>query len=90
MFNGQSGGWAWYPTPSNATPTHLSLAPTPTSAQLSGQISREEIQKRGELQLTKDKNITMKFELSYQQTVKWYKYVLGCSFIYIQCTIATP
>jgi paired box protein 6 len=51
MFNGQSGGWAWYPTPSNATPTHLSLAPTPTSAQLSGQISREEIQKRGELML---------------------------------------
>lgn len=46
MFNGQSGGWAWYPT-SNATPAHLSLAPTPTSAQLSGQISRDENGKRG-------------------------------------------
>lgn len=45
MFNGQSGGWAWYPT-SNATPAHLSLAPTPTSAQLSGQISRDENGKR--------------------------------------------
>ncbi|KAG5669786.1 hypothetical protein PVAND_000079 [Polypedilum vanderplanki] len=45
MFNGQSGGWAWYPT-SNAAPTHLSLPPTPTSAQLSGQLTREELQKR--------------------------------------------
>jgi hypothetical protein len=47
MFNGQSGGWAWYPT-SNTAPTHLSLPPTPTSAQLSGQLSRDELQKRGE------------------------------------------
>lgn len=47
MFNGQSGGWAWYPT-SNTAPAHLSLPPTPTSAQLSGPLSREELQKRGE------------------------------------------
>lgn len=47
MFNGQSGGWAWYPT-SNTAPTHLSLPPTPTSAQLSGQLTRDELQKRGE------------------------------------------
>lgn len=46
MFNGQSGGWAWYPT-SNTAPTHLSLPPTPTSAQLSGPLSRDELQKRG-------------------------------------------
>lgn len=50
MFNGQSGGWAWYPT-SNTAPTHLSLPPTPTSAQLSGPLSRDELHaKRGELQ----------------------------------------
>lgn len=47
MFNGQSGGWAWYPG-SNPTPTHLSLPPTPTSAQINSQISRDELQKRGE------------------------------------------
>lgn len=47
MFNGQSGGWAWYPT-SNTAPTHLSLPPTPTSAQLSGQLARDDLQKRGE------------------------------------------
>ncbi|XP_070505814.1 paired box protein Pax-6 isoform X3 [Chironomus tepperi] len=45
MFNGQSGGWAWYPT-SNTAPTHLSLPPTPTSAQLTGPLTRDEIQKR--------------------------------------------
>ncbi|KAL7025758.1 hypothetical protein ACKWTF_013610 [Chironomus riparius] len=45
MFNGQSGGWAWYPT-SNTAPTHLTLPPTPTSAQLTGQLTRDEIQKR--------------------------------------------
>ncbi|CRK87764.1 CLUMA_CG001543, isoform A [Clunio marinus] len=45
MFNGQSGGWAWYPT-SNTAPAHLSLPPTPTSAQLSGQLTRDELQKR--------------------------------------------
>jgi hypothetical protein len=47
MFNGQSGGWAWYPT-SNTAPSHLSLPPTPTSAQLSGPLTRDELQKRGE------------------------------------------
>jgi len=47
MFNGQSGGWAWYPT-SNTAPTHLTLPPTPTSAQLSGPLTRDELQKRGE------------------------------------------
>lgn len=45
MFNGQSSGWAWYPS-SNAAPTHLSLPPTPT-AQLGGQLTRDELQKRG-------------------------------------------
>lgn len=48
MFNGQSGGWAWYPGPgSNPAPTHLSLPPTPTSAQINSQITRDELQKRG-------------------------------------------
>ncbi|XP_044573951.1 paired box protein Pax-6 isoform X5 [Drosophila ananassae] len=48
MFNGQTGGWAWYP--SNSTTTHLALPPasatvaTPTN--LSGPINREDIQKR--------------------------------------------
>lgn len=45
IFNGQSSGWAWYP--SNTAPTHLSLPPTPTTAQLSGQLTRDELQKRG-------------------------------------------
>ncbi|XP_060661251.1 paired box protein Pax-6 isoform X1 [Drosophila nasuta] len=46
MFNGQSGGWAWYP--GNTTTAHLALPPTPTAvpANLSGQISRDEVQKR--------------------------------------------
>lgn len=60
MFNGQSGGWAWYPT-GNAAPTHLSLAPTPTSAQLSGQLSREDIQKRGELEMPLKLKTNMKY-----------------------------
>lgn len=45
MFNGQSGGWAWYP--GNTTPAHLALPPTPTATNLSGQIARDELQKRG-------------------------------------------
>lgn len=45
MFNGQSGGWAWYP--GGATPAHLSLPPTPAT-NLTGQITREDLQKRGE------------------------------------------
>ncbi|CAO1442979.1 unnamed protein product [Diamesa hyperborea] len=45
MFNGQGSGWAWYPT-SNTAPTHLSLPPTPTSAQLGGQLARDDLQKR--------------------------------------------
>lgn len=45
MFNGQSGGWAWYP--GGATPAHLSLPPTPAT-NLSGQITRDDLQKRGE------------------------------------------
>ncbi|EDV33930.1 uncharacterized protein Dana_GF21877, isoform A [Drosophila ananassae] len=55
MFNGQTGGWAWYP--SNSTTTHLALPPasatvaTPTN--LSGPINREDIQKR-ELQYSTD------------------------------------
>ncbi|XP_032588828.1 paired box protein Pax-6 isoform X4 [Drosophila mojavensis] len=46
MFNGQSGGWAWYP--GNTTTAHLTLPPTPTAVptNLSGQITRDEIQKR--------------------------------------------
>lgn len=45
MFNGQSGGWAWYP--SNTTPAHLTLPPTPTATNLTGQIVRDDLPKRG-------------------------------------------
>lgn len=41
MFNGQAAGWAWYP----GTPPPMSLPPAPTSAL--GQVTREDIQKRG-------------------------------------------
>ncbi|XP_055857754.1 paired box protein Pax-6 isoform X3 [Episyrphus balteatus] len=44
MFNGQSGGWAWYP--SNAPAAHLALPPTPAATNLTGQITRDELQKR--------------------------------------------
>ncbi|XP_036215127.1 paired box protein Pax-6 isoform X2 [Bactrocera oleae] len=44
MFNGQSGGWAWYP--SNTTPAHLTLPPTPTATNLTGQIVRDDLPKR--------------------------------------------
>ncbi|KAH8398909.1 hypothetical protein KR222_005984 [Zaprionus bogoriensis] len=46
MFNGQSGGWAWYP--GNTTTAHLTLPPTPTAVptNLSGQLAREDLQKR--------------------------------------------
>jgi hypothetical protein len=47
MFNGQSSSWAWYPSSATA-PAHLSLQPTPTAAQLTGQITRDELHKRGE------------------------------------------
>uniref|UniRef100_A0A1B6D7L7 Paired box protein Pax-6 n=1 Tax=Clastoptera arizonana TaxID=38151 RepID=A0A1B6D7L7_9HEMI len=47
MFNGQAPGWAWYPgTP--PTPAHLSLPPNPSAA-LTGQVTRDDIQKRGDL-----------------------------------------
>ncbi|XP_017126147.1 paired box protein Pax-6 isoform X3 [Drosophila elegans] len=55
MFNGQSGGWAWYP--SNTTTAHLALPPaasvvsTPTN--LSGQVNRDDVQKR-DLQYSAD------------------------------------
>ncbi|XP_037925748.1 paired box protein Pax-6 isoform X2 [Hermetia illucens] len=42
MFNGQSGGWAWYP--GAATPAHLALPPTPAS-NLTGQITRDELKR---------------------------------------------
>nr|CAD7440001.1 unnamed protein product [Timema bartmani] len=46
MFNGQAPGWAWYPgTP--PTP-HLSLPPNPATV-LPGQVTRDDIQKRGEV-----------------------------------------
>lgn len=57
MFNGQGSGWAWYPT-SNTAPTHLSLPPTPTSAQLGGQLARDDLQKRGKLALHFSRSIT--------------------------------
>ncbi|KAL9909537.1 paired box 6 protein twin of eyeless isoform 5-T6 [Glossina fuscipes fuscipes] len=44
MFNGQSAGWAWYP--SNTTTAHLTLPPAPTVTAMSSQITREELQKR--------------------------------------------
>ncbi|KNC30268.1 hypothetical protein FF38_00602 [Lucilia cuprina] len=44
MFNGQSGGWAWYP--GNTTTAHLALPPTPAGATLTSQITREELLKR--------------------------------------------
>jgi paired box protein 6 len=44
MFNGQTPGWAWYPG-APAAP-HLSLPPAP--AALTAQISRDDLQKRGE------------------------------------------
>ncbi|XP_023719336.1 paired box protein Pax-6 isoform X1 [Cryptotermes secundus] len=46
MFNGQPGGWAWYPgTP--PTP-HLSLPPNPAAATVlpGAQVTRDDIQKR--------------------------------------------
>ncbi|KAH8269766.1 hypothetical protein KR018_001292 [Drosophila ironensis] len=55
MFNGQTGGWAWYP--GNTTTAHLSLPPTtatvPNPTNLSGQINREDLPKR-DLQYTGD------------------------------------
>ncbi|XP_046665261.1 paired box protein Pax-6 isoform X1 [Homalodisca vitripennis] len=48
MFNGQGPGWAWYPGTPPST-AHLGLPPNPAAA-LSGQVTREDIQKRaGEL-----------------------------------------
>ncbi|XP_017062670.1 paired box protein Pax-6 isoform X2 [Drosophila eugracilis] len=55
MFNGQTGGWAWYP--SNTTTAHLALPPTtsvvsaPTN--LSGHVNRDDVQKR-DLQYSAD------------------------------------
>jgi len=49
MFNGQTGGWAWYP--SNTTTAHLTLPPAASvvtsPANLSGQADRDDVQKRG-------------------------------------------
>lgn len=45
MFNGQTPGWAWYPGTPTA-PHHLGLPPAPSA--LTSQITREDIQKRGE------------------------------------------
>ncbi|XP_046665266.1 paired box protein Pax-6 isoform X4 [Homalodisca vitripennis] len=44
MFNGQGPGWAWYPGTPPST-AHLGLPPNPAAA-LSGQVTREDIQKR--------------------------------------------
>ncbi|XP_055373551.1 paired box protein Pax-6 isoform X2 [Condylostylus longicornis] len=44
MFNGQSGGWTWYP--SGATPAHLTALPPTPASNLTGQITRDELQKR--------------------------------------------
>lgn len=44
MFNSQTPGWAWYP--STPTAPHLGLPPAPTA--LASQISRDDLQKRGE------------------------------------------
>ncbi|KMZ07347.1 paired box protein Pax-6 isoform X1 [Drosophila simulans] len=53
MFNGQTGGWAWYP--SNTTTAHLTLPPAASvvtsPANLSGQADRDDVQKR-ELQFS--------------------------------------
>ncbi|KQS21464.1 uncharacterized protein Dere_GG16402, isoform B [Drosophila erecta] len=53
MFNGQTGGWAWYP--SNTTTPHLTLPPAASvvtsPANLSGQANRDDGQKR-ELQFS--------------------------------------
>jgi hypothetical protein len=48
MFNGQASGWAWYS--GTAPPPHLSLPPNPVAASVlpGGQVTREDIQKRGE------------------------------------------
>ncbi|XP_043063546.1 paired box protein Pax-6 isoform X1 [Drosophila ficusphila] len=55
MFNGQTGGWAWYP--SNTTTAHLALPPAAsvvsTPANLSGQVNRDDVQKR-DLQYSAD------------------------------------
>ena len=47
MFNGQPGGWAWYP---GTPPTqHLSLPPNPAAATVlpGAQVTRDDIKKRG-------------------------------------------
>ncbi|KAH8385425.1 hypothetical protein KR009_002225 [Drosophila setifemur] len=55
MFNGQTGGWAWYP--SNTTTAHLTIPPTattaPTPTNLSGPLNRDDIPKR-DLQYSAD------------------------------------
>lgn len=52
MFNGQAAGWAWYP----GTPPPMSLPPAPTSAL--GQVTREDIQKRGRNSTSLDDNFS--------------------------------
>lgn len=52
MFNGQAAGWAWYP----GTPPPMSLPPAPTSAL--GQVTREDIQKRGRNSTSFDDNFS--------------------------------
>ncbi|XP_037952259.1 paired box protein Pax-6-like isoform X2 [Teleopsis dalmanni] len=49
MFNGQSGGWAWYPGNTASTAHHhISLPPAATTpaTNLANQITRDELQKR--------------------------------------------
>lgn len=47
MFNGQAPGWAWYS--GAGAPSHLGLPTTPTAQVAAGQITRDDLQKRGTL-----------------------------------------
>lgn len=47
MFNGQSGGWAWYPG-TTPTPAHFGFSHNPTSSHVSVQnVKEDSLLKRG-------------------------------------------